>query len=87
MLLAKGWHGTFGDVSGNGLGDLLHSNAIDIASGSVVANGASGNNFASLCRQVVEFVEFCGSQVAGCHDASGHEVKTKTTEKVVTIKL
>jgi hypothetical protein len=73
--LEKGLQGSLGEPGGGGAGDLLHSIEIDIESGSVVAKGASGNDFAPLGGEVVEFLEFLRRKGAACHEVSCVGVK------------
>jgi hypothetical protein len=82
LLFEEGLQGALGEASGGSEGDLLHSSEIDIESVSLVAEGASGDNFAPLCGEATEFLDFLGGEVAVCHNASCVEVKARTKEKV-----
>jgi hypothetical protein len=87
LLLEEGLQGALGETGGGRPGDLLHGPEIDIESGPVVAEGASGDDLAPLGGEVVEFLEFLGRKGAACHDASCIAVKTRAREKVVPVKL
>jgi hypothetical protein len=86
-LFEKGLQGALGESSGSGEGDLLHAIEIDVESGSVVAEGPSGNDFAPLSGEVTEFQQFLGCKRAACHDASCVKVKSRGREKVVPVKV
>ena len=78
LLFEEGLQGSLGEPGGGGEGELLHGSEIDVESRPLVTVGASGHDFAPLCGEVVEFVEFLRSEGVACHDASCIEVKTKT---------
>lgn len=79
LLFEEGLQGALGESRGGGQGNLLHGRKIDIESGPVVAEGASGDDFAPLSGEAAEFVEFLRGEAAACHDASclGVEVKAR----------
>jgi hypothetical protein len=87
LLFEEGLQGSLGETGGSGEGDLLHGREIDVESGAVIAEGASGDDFAPLGGEAAELLDFVGSQGALCHDASCVGVKTRTKEKVDPIKL
>jgi hypothetical protein len=87
LLFEEGLQGSLGETGGRGEGDLLHGGEIDVESRPLVPVGASGDNFAPLGGEVVEFLEFFGSEGATCHDASCLGVGTKTKEKVDHVRL
>jgi hypothetical protein len=78
LLFEEGLQGSLGETGGRSEGDLLHGREIDIESRPLVPVGATGHDFAPLCGEVVQFVEFLGSEGVACHDASCVEFKTKT---------
>jgi hypothetical protein len=53
-------------VSG-GVGDLFHGAKVDVESGSVVPEGASGDDFGPLFGEVVELLQFVGRELVRCH--------------------
>jgi hypothetical protein len=83
LLFEKSLQGSLGEASSGGVGDLFHGAEIDIEPGSLVAEGVSGDDFAPLSGETVEFLELLGGEGAGCHDASCLGVGTKTSEKRV----
>jgi hypothetical protein len=83
LLFQKGLQGAFGESSGRGAGELLHGVEIDVEPGPVVAEGASGDDFAPLGGEALELLELFGSEGAACHDASCMEVKKTTSDKIV----
>lgn len=87
LLLQEGLQGAFRESSGSGGGDLLHGGEIDVESGSVVAEGVSGDNLAPLSSETVEFLEFFGSEGARSHDASCLGVETTTRGKLAPVRL
>jgi hypothetical protein len=70
LLFEEGLQGALVEPGGGGLSDLLHGVEIDVESGAVVAEGAAGDDFAPLGRQITEFLELWGSELASRHDAS-----------------
>ena len=87
LLFEEGLQGALSEAGGGGLGDWLHSRAIDIKSGAIVAEGASGDNFAPLCGEATEFLDFLGGEVAVCHNASCVGVSKGAREKVTPVRL
>jgi len=87
LLFEEGLQGALGQSGGSGVGDLLHGIEIDVEPGPVVAEGASGDDFAPLSGQLTEFLKFLGCKRAACHDASCVEVKAKEREQVVPVKV
>jgi hypothetical protein len=79
--------GAFGQASRRCLGDLLHGVKIDIESGAVVAEPATGHNLTPLGRELTDFVEFLGREPAPCHDASCLGVNAKLDREPVPIGL
>jgi len=59
-LLQEGLQGALVEAGGGSLGDLLHGVEVDVQSGAVVAEGATGDDFAPLGCQITEFLELCG---------------------------
>ena len=78
LLFEEGLQGSLRETDGRGESDLLHGSEIDVESRPLVTVSAAGHDFAPLCSEFVEFVEFVGSEGVACHDASCIEVKTKT---------
>jgi hypothetical protein len=87
LLFQKGLQGALGESGGGGVGELLHGVEIDVESGTVVAEGASGNDFAPLGSEALELLELFGSEGATCHDASCVRVATSTKAKVDPVRL
>src|SRR4051794_9981196 len=87
LLFEEGLQGALGESGGSGAGDLLHGIEIDIEPRPVLAKGASGNDFAPAGGEVMEFLQFLGSEGASCHAASCLDVETKTREKRVPGKV
>jgi hypothetical protein len=87
LLFEQGLQGALGESGGGGEGDLLHGIQVEVESGSVVAAGASGNDFAPLSGEAAKFMEFFGGEGAACHDASCVGVETRTRVKVAPVKL
>lgn len=83
LLFEKGLQGALGESRGSGAGDLLHGIEIDVKSGSVVTEGAPGDDFTPLGGQVTEFLEFLGGELTARHNASCVRVATGTTEQRV----
>jgi hypothetical protein len=83
LLFEEGVQGALGEAGSGGEGDLLHGIEIDIESGSVLAEGASGDDFAPLGGQVTEFLKFFGGERTASHDASCVGVGPIPTEKPV----
>jgi hypothetical protein len=78
LLFQEGLQGALGQSGGGSEGDLLHGGEIDVESGSVIPEGASGDDFAPLSSEAAEFVDFLGSKVATCHAVSCFGVETTT---------
>jgi hypothetical protein len=87
LLFQEGLQGAFGEPGGGGVSELLHGVEIDVASGAVVAEGASGNDVAPLCREVLELLQLFGCEGAMCPDASCVAVKTRSKAKVDLVRL
>jgi hypothetical protein len=87
LLFQEGLQGALGEAGGGRVGDLLHGGEIDVESGPVVAEGASGDDFAPLCGEAAEFLDVVGGKGAVCHDASCVGVRTRGKEKVAPVRL
>jgi hypothetical protein len=87
LLFEERLQGALGQAGGGGLGNLLHGREIDVESGSVVPEGASGDDFAPLRGEVAEFLKFLGGEGAACHAASCVGVEARTKEKVAPVRL
>jgi hypothetical protein len=70
LLFEEGLQGALVEPGGGGLRDLLHGVEIDVESGAGVAEGAAGDDFAPLGRQITEFLELLGGELASRHGAS-----------------
>lgn len=66
---------------------MLHRREIDIESGAVVAEGASGDKGAAAGGEAAELLEFVGGEVAVCPDASCVGVSKRAREKVALVRL
>ena len=67
LLFQECGQGSFGQSVGGGLGKLFHGVEIGVESGSVVAEGASGDDFAPVLGEVTDFLEEFGGEFAACH--------------------
>lgn len=83
LLFEKGLQSALGESSGGGPGELLHGVEIDVESRTVVAEGASGDDFAPLGGEALELLELFGSERTACHDASCIGVRKRTSDKRV----
>jgi hypothetical protein len=77
----------FGQAGRRRLGDLFHGVEIDIESGTVVAEPATGHNLAPLGRELTDFLEFLGREPTACHDASSLGVNAKPDQGLVPLGL
>ncbi|MFL5513280.1 MAG: hypothetical protein ACJ8CN_12725 [Gemmatimonadales bacterium] len=62
LLFQEGGQGTFGQAGGSGAGQLLHGLEVGVQSRAVVAEGASGNDFAPASGEVADFLEEFGGK-------------------------
>jgi hypothetical protein len=60
LLFQERGQGSFGQPVGGGLGDLFHGVEVGVESGSVVAEGASCDDFAPVLGEVTDFLEEFG---------------------------
>jgi hypothetical protein len=67
LLFQECGQGSFGQSVGGGLGDLFHGVEIGVESGSVVAEGSSGDDFTPGLCEVTDFLEEFGGEFAACH--------------------
>lgn len=67
LLFQECGQGSFGQSTGGGLSDLFHGVEIGVESGSVVAEGASCDDFAPGLCEVTDFLEELGREFAACH--------------------
>ena len=58
---------SFGESRGGSVGELLHGVKIGVESGSVVAEGSSGHNFAPVGGEVADFLEQFGGKLSSKH--------------------
>jgi hypothetical protein len=75
LLFEKLFDGSRGEAFGGGDGHVFHGIEVDIESGSVVAEGLAGDNFAPLFGEVVDGDEIFVCESASCHDQSLLEVR------------
>src|SRR5262245_18358027 len=87
LLFQEGLEGALGKAGGGGTGDLLHGIQIDVEAGAVVAEGASGNDFAPAGGKVAEFLKFLGGEGASWHVASCLVVEQKTRWSMAPVKV
>jgi len=80
LSFEEGLQGSLSEAGGGGEGNLLHGGEIDVESGTVVAEGASGDDFAPLGGEATEFLDFVGRKATACHDASCVGVETRAKE-------
>jgi hypothetical protein len=70
LLFEEGLQSSLVEPGGGGLGDLLHGVEIDVEPRPLVAEGASGDDFAPLGGQIAEFLELLGGELASRHGVS-----------------
>ncbi len=70
LLFQQGGEGSFGQASGSSPSDLLHSIEVGVQSGTSVAEGAAGDNFAPAGGEVANFVKQFGGKLTLCHGES-----------------
>jgi hypothetical protein len=87
LLFEKALQRSLSESSGGGAGELLHGLQIDVKTGTLVTEGASGDDFAPLGSESLEFLELLGSEGAAWHGASCIGVKTMVPEKMVSVNL
>src|SRR5262245_9095268 len=87
LLFQEGLEGALGKAGGGGTGDLLHGIQIDVEAGAVVAEGASGNDFAPAGGKVAEFLKFLGGEGASWHVGACLAGETKTTGRMAPVKV
>jgi len=81
VTVEEGLEGALGEALSGRVGDLFHRGEVDVESGSVVAEGASGDDFPPLGGQLAEFEEFVGGEGTACHDVSCQRVPANRTEE------
>ena len=67
LLFQECGQGSFGQSVGGGLSNLFHGVEIGVESGSVVAEGASCDDFAPAFGQVTDFLEELRRECTSCH--------------------
>jgi hypothetical protein len=70
LLLQAGAQGALGQAGGGGAGDLLHRVEIDVEAGSLLAEGAAGDDFAPAGGQVANLLKHLGGGLAARHGVS-----------------
>jgi hypothetical protein len=72
----------FGQSVRRGGGDLLHRVEVHVESGSVVAEGTTGDDFAPPGGELAELEEFFWGERTTCHETPCPEVTTKPNRGV-----
>ncbi len=67
LLFQERSQGSFGQALGSGLGDLFHGLEIGVESGSIVAEGASCDDFTPTFGKITDFLEELRGQFAPRH--------------------
>jgi hypothetical protein len=67
LLFQERGQGSFGQPISGGLCDLFHGVEIGVESGSVVAEGATCDDFAPALGEVTDFLEEFWGEFAACH--------------------
>src|SRR5207244_8758098 len=67
LLFQEGGQGAFGQAGGGGAGERLDGREVGVQSPAVVAEGASGNDFAPAGGEVTDFLEKFGGKFAARH--------------------
>lgn len=57
LLFEQRLQRAFGEAGGGGLGDLFQGVEIDVESGAALTEGATGDDFTPLRRELTEFVQ------------------------------
>lgn len=70
--------GSFGESLGGGIGELFHSVEIDVASGSVVAEGLSGDNFPPVGGEFADLLEKFRGKLSCRHNLYHLVLATRT---------
>src|SRR5262249_32805932 len=70
LLLQEGGERTLGQASGRGRCDLLQRPKVDLGAGAGLAEGATGNDFSPLGRQVTDFLDLLRRESALRHEQS-----------------
>jgi len=87
LLLQEGLQSALGETGSGGAGDWLHGIQIDVEAGAVVAEGATGDDFAPAGGKVAKFLEFLGGEGASWHAAPCLEVESTTRAEVDSGKI
>lgn len=82
LTVEEGSEGAVGETLGGGVGDLLHRVEVHVESGSVVAEGTTGDDFAPLGGELAEFEEFFRGERTTCHETPCPEVTTRPNRGV-----
>lgn len=67
MLFEEVGQSAFGQSRGGSVSQLLHGVKIDVESGSLLAEGSSGDNFAPIGGEVADFLEKFGGKLSAWH--------------------
>jgi len=70
LLFQEGSESAFEDTGGGGAGDLFHGVYIDVGARPVGAEGATGDNFAPLRREVLNLLEALRGRITLRHTSS-----------------
>jgi len=70
LLLQASPQGALRQSGGSGAGDLLHRVEVHIQAGSLVSEGAPGDDFAPTGGEVADLLEQFGGKVASWHGLS-----------------
>jgi hypothetical protein len=82
LTVEEGSEGAVGESGGGGAGNLLHRIEVHVESGSVVAEGTTGDDLAPLGGELAELEEFFRSERTTCHKTPCPEVTTKPNRGV-----
>ena len=67
LLFQEDGQGAFGQAGGGGVGELLHGVEVGVEAGTVLAEGAAGDNFAPASGEVADFLEEFWGKFTACH--------------------
>ena len=84
LLFQEGGQGAFGQAGGGGAGELLHGLEVGVQSRAVIAEGASGNDFAPAGGQVTDFLEELGGKFTARHGPYYLVLRAKVREQFLS---
>src|SRR5205823_5688647 len=70
LLLQEGAEGALGQTGRRGRGDLLQRLEVDVGAGAGLPEGATGDDFSPLGRQLTDFLDLLGRESALRHEQS-----------------